>query len=360
MRIAVFLPNWIGDAVMATPAVRALRDAYPGARLIAVMKPYIAGVFEGSRWFDGHVFLDSRGPGQQRWPAAALRLRRDRPDLAVLFPNSFRSALVAWLAGSRRRIGFARYGRAPLLTEALDPALDAQGNMQPSPVIDAYNMLAERAGAGMPSYRMELFTTPRDEQATDAVWRQAGFDDGPVVCLNPGAAFGSAKYWSADAFATLAQTLVDRPGVINARGVLVLCGPNERELARDIVARAGRPNVTSLAGQPLSLGLTKACVRRANLLITTDSGPRHFAAAFGRPVVTLFGPTHIAWTETYYPAAVHLQKQVECGPCQLRACPFDHRCMKLLTPTEVFDASVTLMRRVGSRRASPGQQELAA
>ena len=77
----------------------------PGARLIAVMKPYIAGVFEGSRWFDAHVFLDSRGPWPQRWPAAALRLRADRPDLAVLFPNSFRLALVAWLAGSRRSTG---------------------------------------------------------------------------------------------------------------------------------------------------------------------------------------------------------------------------------------------------------------
>lgn len=357
MRIAVFLPNWIGDAVMATPSVRALRDAYPGAHLIGVMKPYIAGVFHGSPWFDSQLFLDSRGSWGQRWPAAALRLRADRPDLAVLFPNSFRSALVAWLGGCRRRIGYARYGRAPLLTEALEPVVDAQGRLQPSPVIDAYNLIAERAGAGVPSHRMELFTTPRDESAADEVWQQAGFDengDGPVVCLNPGAAFGSSKYWSADAFAALAQMLVDGRGVIAARGVLVLCGPGERELARDIVARAGRPNVTSLAGHPLSLGLTKACVRRADLLITTDSGPRHFAAAFGRPVVTLFGPTHIAWTETYYSQAVHLQKQVECGPCQLRTCPFDHRCMKLLTATEVFDAAAALLRR------APNQHDVAA
>src|SRR5262245_52719835 len=117
MRIAVFMPNWIGDAVMATPALRALRDAYPGAQLIGVMKPYIAGVLDGNPWLDSRLFLDSRGAWQQRWPAAALRLRGERPDLAVLFPNSFRSALVAWLAGCRRRIGYARYGRSPLLTE---------------------------------------------------------------------------------------------------------------------------------------------------------------------------------------------------------------------------------------------------
>src|SRR6202011_2472421 len=100
-----------------------------------------------------------------------------------------------------------------------------------------------------------------------------------------------------------------------------------------------RPNVVSLADHELSIGLTKACVRRADLLITTDSGPRHFAAAFHRPVVTLFGPTHVAWTETYYPLALHLQKEVECGPCQRRVCPLGHhRCMRELTPAEVFAA----------------------
>jgi heptosyltransferase-2 len=98
--------------------------------------------------------------------------------------------------------------------------------------------------------------------------------------------------------------------------------------------------------------LTKACVRRADLLITTDSGPRHFAAALGRPVMTLFGPTHIAWTETYYALATHLQKKVDCGPCQLRTCPLDHRCMKLLTPAEVFDAAQQLLDRAQQRKAS--------
>src|SRR5207248_5177241 len=147
--------------------------------------------------------------------------------------------------------------------------------------------------------------------------------------------FGSAKHWSAASFARLAQDLVDRRG----SGVLVLCGPGEQDLAREIALRADRRAVQTLAGYPLSVGLTKACVRRADLLVTTDSGPRHFAAAFDRPVLTLFGPTHIGWTETYYPRAVHLQKQVDCGPCQRRVCPLDHRCMRRLTPEEVLHAA---------------------
>ena len=133
MNIAVFLPNWIGDAVMATPALRALRQHFAHARLIGVLKPYIAGVLEGSPWLDGHVFLDTRGPWANRWPAAAASLRREHIDLAVLFPNSFRSALTAWLGGCRRRAGYVRYGRGLLLTDPLYPVCDERGKLLPCP-----------------------------------------------------------------------------------------------------------------------------------------------------------------------------------------------------------------------------------
>jgi heptosyltransferase-2 len=340
MNLAVFWPNWVGDAVMATPAVRALRQHYADAHMVGVLKPYIAGVVEGAPWLDAQVFLDGHGPASQRWPAVAAQLRRARIELAVLFPNSFRAAWVAWLGGCRQRVGYCRYGRSLLLTDRLQPVRDGLGRLRPSPVVDAYNQLALCVGCGDPGYRMELFTTPRDEAAADRVWQEAGFEaDHEVVCLNPGAAFGSAKYWSVESFAQLARALVLRRG----SRVLVLCGPNERGLARELVAGARLPGVASLAYQPLSLGLTKACVRRCALLVTTDSGPRHFAAAFGRPVVTLFGPTYIAWTETYYARAVHLQKQVDCGPCQRRICPLDHRCMRLLTVEEVYGAATRVL-----------------
>jgi heptosyltransferase-2 len=259
----------------------------------------------------------------------------------VLFPNTLRSALTAWLGGCRRRIGYLRYGRGWLLTTALPPVRNEHGRLKPSPALDSYNLLAKLAGA-RPTRQMRLFTTPTDEAAADRVWRQTGLDRcRQVICLNPGAAFGSSKYWSAESFAALAPRFVRERGC----GVLVLCGPSERDLAREIVTRAKCANVHSLADVPLSLGLTKACVRRADLLVTTDSGPRHFAAAFDRPVVTLFGPTHIAWTETYYAKAIHLQKSVPCGPCQKRVCPLDHACMTLLTPDEVFAAAVRLLAR---------------
>jgi len=331
MNVAVFLPGWVGDVVMATPAIRALRHKYPDARLVGVMKPYVAGVLEGSPWLDAVVPLGG-------WLSSSWALRKERIDLAVLFPNSFRSALIAWLGGCRKRIGYARYGRSPLLSVAL-PADRAV-----SPVLDAYNRLAVAAGCDDPGHALELFTTQADEAAADRVWGMAGFTEG-VVCLNPGAAFGAAKYWPAEHFARLADDLVARHG----RRVLVLCGPSEREMAKRI---AGTPGVVALSdveesgGPKLSLGLTKALVRRCELLVTTDSGPRHFAHAFGRPVVTLFGPTHVGWTETYHALAVHLQKKLPCGPCQKRVCPLGHHeCMTTLSPGEVLIAAEGLLGR---------------
>jgi heptosyltransferase-2 len=348
MTIAVFLPNWIGDAVMATPALRALRVRYRGRTLVGVARPYVIGLLEGADWFDRVV------PGTANLAgvlATARQLRRVRAEVAVLLPNSVRSALTAWLGGCRRRIGVARDPfRRLLLSDELEPVRDATGRITPSPVIDDYNRVAVAAGCAAPGHRMELFTTPADEAAADTVWRRAGFGPGrEIVCLNPGAAFGAAKHWPAEYFAQLARDLAGSRG----SGVLVLCGPAERGLARQIAAGACHRSVIALSADgmpPPSLGLTKAAIRRCDLLVSTDSGPRHFAAAFGRPVVTLFGPTHIAWTETYYPRGVHLQKRVDCGPCQRRICPLDHRCMTQLLPGEVARSAKQLLASAGTLR----------
>jgi heptosyltransferase-2 len=340
--VAVFLPNWIGDVVMTTPAVRALRSHFPSARLIAVAKPYVADTLAGSPWFDAAVPFDKRGPRDGRFLAALSRLRRERIHAAVLFPNSLRSALLARLAGADRVVGFARYGRDPLLTDRLYPLRGPDGRPKPTPVIDDYNRLVRRLGVPDPGHRMELFTTRSDEIAADAAWTRLGLHRfGRVVGLNPGGAFGAAKHWPVGHFADLARRLADR-----GDGVVVLCGPAERAGAAAIARAADHSGVVSLADLPLSLGLTKAAVRRLGLLVTTDSGPRHFAAAFGVPVVTLFGPTHVAWTETFFPLAVHLQLDMPCGPCQRRACPLGHhRCMTDLTPAAVLAAADRLTRR---------------
>jgi heptosyltransferase II len=342
-RIALFLPNWIGDVVMATPAIRAVREAFPMAELVSVCKPYVADVLAGAPWFAETIRADKRGPREQRFFAVAQKLRAKPLDAALLFPNSFRTALLAYFGAAKRRVGFARYARRLLLTDKLHAKIDTRGRFVPSPVIDDYNRLAVALGTKMPGHQMELFTTPADEAAADVVWQRFGLSRySRVVLLNPGAAFGAAKHWGCDHFAELARLLTARLGC----GVLVVCGPSERTMARRIAGESRSPHVYSLSDSTLSLGLTKAVVKRSDLLVTTDSGPRHFAAAFDRPVVALFGPTHIEWTETYFAKEVCLQKKLACGPCQQRVCPLSHhRCMRELAPTEVFAAAEQLLSR---------------
>jgi heptosyltransferase-2 len=349
-RIALFLPNWIGDVVMATPAVRAVRAAFPTAELVAVCKPYVADVLAGAPWFAETVLADKRGPRAQRLLAVARALRATTLDAALLFPNSLRTALLARLGGARRIIGFARYGRGWLLSDQLRAKTDFRGRFIPTPALDDYNRLAMALGTADPGHRMELFTTPADEAAADAVWRRFALSRyARVVALNSGGAFGAAKDWGCDHFAELARALTTRLGC----GVLVVCGPAERDAARRIAEASRSPHVFALGDGPLSLGLTKAVVRRSDLLVTTDSGPRHFAAAFGRPVVSLFGPTHIEWTRTYYADEICLQKKLPCGPCQQRACPLGHhRCMRELLPDEVFTAARRLLLRQGVSRVA--------
>lgn len=337
-RIVVMLPNWIGDVVMATPAIRAIRLAYPNAEMIGVCRAYVREVLNGNPWLNETISLSDKNLACVI--RDGLRFRHRNVDMAVLFPNSFRAAAIARIAGCRRRIGFDRYARGALLTDRLDHARGADGTWMPTPVLRDYNRLALKAGASAVSDRMELFTTAGDESAADRVWKRAGFEqDAEVACLNPGAAFGSAKLWPVEHFAALARRLA----LERSAKVLILCGPADREMARCIHEVAAASGIHTLAEEPVSIGLTKACVRRSALLISTDSGPRHFAAAFYKPVVALFGPTHIAWTQTFHPLERQLQIPVPCGPCQQRICDTDHRCMRELGPDDVYRAAIALL-----------------
>jgi heptosyltransferase-2 len=352
MNVGVFLPNWIGDVVMATPTLRALRKQIgPTSRLVGVMRPYVSQVLAGTPWLDGELFYDpkSRDP-QLRGRALVRKLRDERLDAIVLLTNSLRTATLAWLGGAPRRIGYARSLRGALLTDRLVPATDGRTwfgarRYNPAPVLDYYLELAYAFGCEPESPRLELATSTDDERAADAVWRKLGLPaDRKVVVFNSGGAFGAAKLWPNEYFAELARRLV----AVSDVSVLMLCGPAEKDVAREIVARADHPRVVGLQDERLSIGLSKACVRRARMMVTTDSGPRHFAAAFGVPVVSLFGPTHIEWSENHFADAVHLQKKLPCGPCQQRVCPLGtHQCMRDLTVAEVL----ATVRRVLDRPA---------
>jgi heptosyltransferase II len=343
MTLAVVCPNLIGDTVMATPTFRALREAFPDERLIAVVRPGVSPVLDGSPWFDRRILVDHRSNDPAQRVRTALRaLRKERVETMVLLPNSFRSALFAVRSGATRRVGYARGGRGLLLTDGLLPRRDRSRRFVPTPIIQEYLAIARHLGCTIRSSRTELFTTQEEVQAVDRAFTALGFQhDERVVCLNTGGAFGPAKAWPQEHFAHLARRLARDSGV----HVLVLCGPSERDAARAIVDGADHPRVVSLADQPMSIGLSKACVRRSSLLVTTDSGPRHFATAFNVPVLTIFGPTHIEWTRTDHLLSFHIVHPVTCGPCQQPICPQSHhRCLRDLGPEAVYQASDRILR----------------
>lgn len=341
-KIAVFLPNWVGDVVMATPMLRALREHVGEAgRMVAVMRPQVAEVLAGTTWLNETLLYDPHSPDfRERGWSLVRRLRQERADLAILLPNSWRTALLALAGGAKDRLGYARGGRGMLLTRRLYPP-KADGRRLPVSAVDYFLELAYAAGCPVASREIQLATLPADEFAADAVWRKLRLPPGrQVVVLNSGGAFGSAKLWPTPYFASLASRLATR----DRRHVLVICGPHERQIAAEIVRGAGHPRVRSLADEHLGIGLSKACVRRAAAMVTTDSGPRHFAAAFGVPVVTLFGPTHIGLSENYHAQAIHLQRELDCVPCQKRTCPLSHhRCMRDLSIDEVYRAVKQLL-----------------
>jgi heptosyltransferase-2 len=336
LKIGVFIPNWIGDAAMCTPTLRALRSHFPAATLVGIMRPYVADVLAGTPWLDEQIFFEHRSsdPALRSWSVLG-QLRAARFDTIVLLTNSFRTALLARASGARRRVGYVRYGRGLLLTHKLYPPRLGWRRL-PAPVIDAYLQLAYALGCPPQSHRLELATLAADEAAADRVWDRWNLPPGDqVVVLNSSGAYGAAKLWPAEHFAQLARRIATTKGL----AVLVTCGPKERAVARKIVELAAHPRVVSLADEPISIGLTKACIRRSRLMVTTDSGPRFFGIAFGLPVITLFGPTDPAWTRTHEAREICLAHEVPCGPCGRRVCPLAHHdCMRLLTAEGVFEA----------------------
>ncbi len=332
-RILVFVPNWVGDAVMATPAIAALRRRFPGAKIVALARPYVSGVLSGLADLDEIRGLSSLNSGGSvvSLVSDARALRGEGYDLAVLFTNSFRTAGFALAAGVKARLGYGRDGRSFLLTRRVRPVMK-EGDFAPRPMIDYYLELVAVVGADISDRKMKLAVDDAETaSATEALSRH-GFDGGrPLALVNPGAAFGSAKCWPVENFATLADEL-------SAKGyaVMVITSPRDRAIGEAVerLAKGVKPMIES----DITLGTMKGIVARSAVLVTNDSGPRHIGAALGAPVVTIMGPTDPRWSATDYEREILLMKDVECAPCMLRTCPKDHRCMTLIEPGEVAAA----------------------
>jgi heptosyltransferase-2 len=321
-RFVVRTPNWLGDTVMALPMLVALRAADTRARITLV-----------GRWAP---LLAGQGVADVLLPypkalAARRRLGRalaaERPDVAILLPNSLEAALAAWRWRARRRVGYATDGRHLCLTDAMPV---------PSPrlhQVDEYAALlaplgVDGAAAAVPEWRL-----PRNAGAdaeVDQLLVAAGLDaDGPLVGLHLGAAFGGSKLWPPDAFGRLAQRLATaglRP---------VLLGTSEDAPTAAAVARAAAAPIASLVGRDRPALLPRV-LARLRCLVSGDTGVAHLAAALGVATVTLFGPTDRRLTAPRGPDARALDRGVPCAPCFLPTCPIDHICLTRIEPDQVL------------------------
>jgi heptosyltransferase-2 len=249
------------------------------------------------------------------------------------------------LGGAGQRIGYVRDGRGLLLTGKLYPRR-CGGRLLPAPMVASYLALAEAIGCRPEPPRLELATVEAEENLGARIWRDLRLrTDGRVIALNCSGAYGAAKRWPLEHCGMLARRITTELD----HDVLVLCGPGEAPVAREIVGHAQSPRVFSLADQPLGLAATKACLRRSRLLVSTDSGPRHIAPAFGKPVVTLLGPTLPVWIENPTVRGAMVRLNLDCLGCAKRVCPLGHhRCMRELSPERVFEAVAIVLKQDGA------------
>lgn len=351
MKIGIFLPNWLGDLVMATPTLRAVRRHFGSdALVVGIMRPHLGELLEGTGWLDEQWYFDPRARRRELGHWSLLRrMRRERFDMLLMLTNSLRPALLGRLGRAKERIGYVRSGRGPLLTGKVYPRRD-RGRVVAGPMVDYYLAVAEAAGCRPGSRRLELAITEADRRAADTVWHQLGLrTDGRLIALNASGAYGAAKLWPLEHFGELARRVVDKLD----HDVLVVCGPGEGDVARQIVGHADRSRGFSLPEESLGLPTSKGCIARSRLMVSTDSGPRHVAAALGKPVITLFGPTLPVWVENPTVSAVNLQLDLDCNGCGRRVCPVGHhKCMRDLSVGAVYTEIVGLLRENCSRLAA--------
>ena len=335
-RIVIRAPNWVGDVVMATPTFRALRANYPDAHIAIALRPYVRPILNGTPWFDEIIATEDRGWGNF-WGLVRI-LRAGRFDLAVILPNSFRTALEAWLGRVKHRIGYARRRRGLLLTAPIAPPRDRRGRFIPRNMVDYYLTLCEHLGCQGISQREELFIAPECQERADALLaKHEVTPETRVIGMNPGGAFGSSKLWPADHFIAVGDALASK-----GFRIILFGSPAERPILDKIATAMAHKPILPETGE-LDLDVLKPLVRRCALLVTNDTGARHYAVAFDVPVVTIMGSTSPRYTDVNLEKQIVVRVDVDCGPCQEKVCKTDHRCMTRITPEMVLQAAGRLL-----------------
>ncbi len=331
----IFAPNWIGDAVMATPLFRSIKKQLPQIFLTVIARTSICDLLQGLKYIDELIPLPEKSILQMY---TCFQLRKRNYSTAIILPHSFRSALLSFLTRAKIRIGYDCNSRQLLLTHRIPFPQDEKGNRKIQYMTYEYLKLGEMLNFHPDNEGLELAVSQQEEDT----WKQELTDKrvkGPLIGIAPGASFGPSKRWDIERFVKVAIQLEKEYNAVP----ILLTGPDEKDLQEHFLKKCPL-NVINPFSRTHTLSRLKAVIKNLDLLICNDSGPRHIAVAFGVPVVCIMGPTKPEYTNSPWERGAVVRVPVECGPCQLAECPTDHRCMKLITPQLVIEQAEKIIQ----------------
>ena len=348
MKILIRATNWIGDAIMALPALRRVRSRFADAHIAILARPYVTEIYRHQDVTDrlipyeaNHGYAGLRGRQQ-----LAAELRMHKFDVALLLQNAFDAAWLAWRAGIPERIGYARDGRSMLLSK---PVRVPKSGEIPAHEQFYYLELLRRAGwleelAGEAFIALKICPDSKDKAERGLL--TAGCRPHALrIAIAAGASYGTAKCWPPSRFAEVANRLSSRFDA----DVILFGTAAEASASSAIAADMRRPPV-DLTAQTKIADLP-ALFSRCHLFIGNDSGAMHLAAAAGLPIVAIFGSSDPRGTAPVTPRCTVVQEKPHCSPCFLRRCPIDHRCMTRVTPAAVELAATTWLTSAEVRSA---------
>ena len=323
---------------MATPTFECIRQNYPHAHIVALIRRYARGVVEDAPWFDQLIEINDKTlTGLFK---LTQRLRRLNPDLAFVLPNSFRAALIARLGKAKRIYGYRRNARTLLLNGGPLPLRNGR-QITPVPMAEYYMEICRWMNLAVaPQNKPRLYISESVQQNGRRLFERWGIGtDDMVIGLNPGAKFGSSKCWPPEYFARLAELLEKRWDC----SLLLFIGPGEESIGEKI-AELSKAKIINTGPDKVDLALLKPLIQRCRLLITNDTGPRHYAVAFDIPVAVIMGPTDPRYTHTNLEKTIVLRRNSECSPCHLKECTLDHNCMTAISPEDMLQACERLLQ----------------
>lgn len=330
--VLVAAPNWIGDAVLALPAIARVRELFPASRITISGLPHICELFRESPYVnDIRIYSGSL-------LSTVSDIKKCGFDLAILFPNSFRTALIVYLANIPLRCGYSRDGRGVLLNIPVKVDVKTKRLSQieyyqniVSSMVDGLGRSAKSGDFSVRSTKEWLYLSKDELNHGKEILLNNNIPvDSLIIGINPGAAYGSAKRWYPERYALISRTLVNKYGA----KVIIFGSQQEMDIAAEIVNLSQVP-VISMAGKT-SIRELMSMIKQCSIFVTNDSGPMHIAAALNIPITAIFGSTDPEKTGPMGNNHIVIKKDVDCSPCFKRKCPTDLKCMDLITVDDVL------------------------